>query len=65
MWNNMANHVTGFHDNCIHPKELIKADRRGRPRKDSYETKTFWEWEAGKKDKKLKESFESFLKKNN
>ena len=62
MWNNMAKHVTGCQDECIHPNELIKNDRRGRPRKDKFEKKTFWEWEPGKKDKKLEESLEGFLK---
>lgn len=59
LWNNMANHVTGNHDECIHADELLSKRKRGRPRKTD-PNKKFWEWEAGKNDDKLKQSLETF-----
>lgn len=63
-WNNMANHVTGKHDECVHANQLINQKRRGRPRKKDSKKESFWEWEAGKKDDELKKSLEVFLVKN-
>ena len=59
-WKNAANHFVGNHKSCHHPNENPKRGR-GRPRLDSSSNRTYWEWEEGKKDKKLLEVLQDLL----